>query len=127
MSFVRQISILLLLGIVLMPALALAQDPAADQYGAKTAADAAGLKAQLAGETETPKIVGKIVAAGLSFLGIIFFGLTLYAGLLWMTARGNTEAVTKAKDMLEAAAIGLTLVIAAYAISTFVFKELTGG
>lgn len=101
---------------------------AVEDYGARTAAEQAGLVApggqpSVAGETTFPGLVGKIVAAALSLLGIVFFGLVLYAGFIWMSAMGNTEKVTKAKDMLEAAAIGLALVVAAYAIASFVFSR----
>lgn len=62
----------------------------------------------------------------LSLVGILFFGMALYAGIRWMTAQGNEENVTKAKDTLEAAIIGLAIVFVAYAVSTFVFKALQG-
>lgn len=106
---------------------------AVEDYGARTAAEQAGLVApgggqpSVAGETTFPGLVGKIVAAILSLLGIVFFGLVLYAGFTWMSAMGNTEKVTKAKDMLEAAVIGLALVVAAYAVASFVFSRFGGG
>jgi len=43
-----------------------------------------------------------------------------------MTAFGSSEKADKAKSILEHAAIGLVIVLAAYAISTFVFSSLTG-
>ena len=46
----------------------------------------------------------------------------VYGGYLWMTARGNEEEVTKAKNLIKAAIIGLIIVLAAYAISIFVIK-----
>jgi hypothetical protein len=61
----------------------------------------------------------------LMFVGTIFFLLVLYAGLTWMTAGGGSEKVMKAKTMLETAVIGLLIVAASYAISTYVFERLT--
>jgi hypothetical protein len=72
-----------------------------------------------------PVLIGKIVALVLSFVGIIFFLLVLFAGLRWMTAFGNSEKVDQAKSIMEHAAIGLVIVLAAYAISIFVFSRLT--
>lgn len=60
----------------------------------------------------------------LSALAFVFFGLTLYAGVQWMLARGNDEKITASKETIEAAIIGLVIVMAAYAITTFVFKQL---
>lgn len=48
-----------------------------------------------------------------------------YAGLRWMTARGNEEFATKAKDAMFAATIGLILVVASYGIATFIFSRIT--
>ncbi|HKK54121.1 MAG TPA: hypothetical protein VJ926_01215 [Patescibacteria group bacterium] len=57
----------------------------------------------------------------LSFLGVIFTILIIYAGFKWMIAQGNPESVTKAKSLLKNAVIGLLIVLAAYAFSYFIF------
>ena len=64
--------------------------------------------------------VGKIIKIVLGLLGIIFLALTVYAGVLWMTAAGNEEQVTKALGILKMAVIGLIIIIAAYSITYFV-------
>lgn len=71
-------------------------------------------------------IIGRIIGAVLSFVGVIFFILLIYAGFLWMFAMGNEEKVTHAKDMIFAAAIGLIVVLAAYAITTLVAGIFAG-
>lgn len=68
-------------------------------------------------------IVANILGLALSFLGIIFFLIIIAAGVIWMTAMGTSEKSEKAKDMLEAAVIGLIIVLGAYAITKFVFKS----
>jgi len=68
--------------------------------------------------------VGGIVGLILSFIGIIFLVLTVYAGFLWMTAQGNSGQVEKAKDLLINAIIGLVIVTAAYSITIFVGNQL---
>ena len=73
-----------------------------------------------------PTVIGKIVGAGLAFIGVLFFGLVIYGGLLWMTARGNEQQVEKAKDLIVAAVIGLVIVLAAYAITSYIGSSLTG-
>lgn len=68
--------------------------------------------------------VGSIVGLILSFVGIIFLVLTIYAGLMWMTAMGNSAQVDKAKDLLINAFIGLIIVTIAYSITSFVGTNL---
>jgi len=68
--------------------------------------------------------VGRIIKIVLGFLGIIFLALTVYAGVLWMTAAGNEEKVTKALSILKAAVIGLIIIVAAYSITYFVVANV---
>lgn len=67
---------------------------------------------------------GGLVGLILSFVGIIFLLLTVYAGFMWMTAQGNSSQVEKAKDLLINAIIGLVIVTAAYSITVFVGEQL---
>jgi len=50
--------------------------------------------------------------------------LLIYAGFLWMTAQGDDKLVTKAKDIIRQAVIGLIVIIAAFSISNFVLSSL---
>ena len=72
-------------------------------------------------------IVSNIINLILSFLGVIFLVLMIYGGYLWMTARGNEEQLTKAKNVIIAAVTGLVIVVAAYAISWFVVSKMGAG
>lgn len=65
-------------------------------------------------------VVGRFIQTFLSFLGVIFILLTVYAGYLWMTARGKEEKVEEAQSILTNAVIGLVIIVAAYAITYFV-------
>ena len=67
-------------------------------------------------------ITQTIINAVLSFLGVIFTIIIIYAGFKWMMAEGNTESVTQAKSLLKNAVIGLIIVLAAYAISIAIFS-----
>ena len=98
---------------------------ASDPYGLNSTAGAAGLNTGLASKT-IPQIVGSIIAIFLSMLGIIFFVLLVYGGYLWMTSYGDEKKVTKAKELIINAVIGLVIILAAYAISGFVIKALIG-
>jgi len=70
------------------------------------------------------QIASVAINAFFGLLGIIFIVLILLAGYHWMTAQGDESKVTKAKDSLRSAIIGLVIVFAAYAITYFVFANL---
>lgn len=72
-------------------------------------------------------LAGQLIKGALGLVGLIFFGLMVYAGFLWMTDRGSEEQAEKAKKMVTAAIIGLTVVVAAYAITTLVTTRLLLG
>jgi ABC-type phosphate transport system auxiliary subunit len=48
----------------------------------------------------------------------------IVAGFQWMTAAGNETKVEKALSMIKTAVIGLIIVLAAYAITYFIFTYL---
>jgi hypothetical protein len=74
---------------------------------------------------KTPtQLIGSILNVFLGFLGIILLFYLLYGGYLWMTAAGDEGQVKKAKDVIKNAIIGLVVIIAAFAISTFVLGAL---
>src|SRR5688572_17427193 len=71
-------------------------------------------------------LIVRILNFALGFLGIIALCVILYAGYLWMTSRGNEETVASAKKMLVNGAIGLTIIMSAFVITTFILRALTG-
>lgn len=68
--------------------------------------------------------VGQIVGLVLSFVGVVFLALMIYAGIRWMTAGGNESTISEAKSLILNAIIGIVVVFAAYAITDFVGTEL---
>jgi hypothetical protein len=69
-------------------------------------------------------MIGNIINVILGFLGVILLVYILYAGFLWMTAGGDKSKVETATTMIKNAVIGLVIIVAAYAISTFVLSKL---
>ncbi|KKU73653.1 MAG: hypothetical protein UX98_C0005G0029 [Parcubacteria group bacterium GW2011_GWA2_47_26] len=63
---------------------------------------------------------GRIVRGALVLLGLVFFTLTVYGGILYLTASGNEDQVKKAKTILTRAIIGLIIVVFAGAITQFI-------
>ncbi|PKM91166.1 hypothetical protein CVU82_03905 [Candidatus Falkowbacteria bacterium HGW-Falkowbacteria-1] len=76
---------------------------------------------------EAKNIVASIIKTALSLLGIIFLILMIFSGYQWMMAGGNEEQITTAKGRIKNAVIGIIIVVMAYAITAFIFKNLPGG
>ena len=95
-------------------------DPASTKYGLDVTAGAA----KLPKIGDLPTIIGNVLGTALSLISVIFFGLMIYGGFMWMTARGNDEQAKKALNTVFSAIIGIIIVMAAYAITTFVFDSI---
>lgn len=70
-------------------------------------------------------IIGNIIKGALGLVGVTFLLLMVYAGYMWMIARGDEGMVEKAKDTITRAVIGLVIVIGAYALTSFVIDAFT--
>ena len=57
----------------------------------------------------------------LGLLALIFIVLLIYAGFTFMTAQGDDKKVTKAKDTIRNAVIGVVIILFAYIITNIVF------
>ncbi|MDD4900549.1 MAG: fibronectin type III domain-containing protein [Patescibacteria group bacterium] len=76
--------------------------------------------------TDPRVVVANIIRIALGFLGIIAVGLIIYAGWLWMTAGGEADKIEKAKKILTGAVIGLIIILASFAIASFILNSLLG-
>ncbi|GEM_PF-3270249 len=74
--------------------------------------------------TETPidprSFIAYIIQIALSFVGIIFTGLTVYGGYLRVTAHGENERIEKSTKVITAAVIGLAITLLALGITVAV-------
>ena len=69
-------------------------------------------------------IVIEIIKIALGVLGMLFVILIIWSGFQWMTAGGNTEIITKARQRIINAVIGLVIVLAAFGITEFVLDKI---
>lgn len=76
-------------------------------------------------KAEVTTVAGTIIQAALGLTGLIFLILMVYAGFLWMTARGEEDQVAKAKKIITAAVLGLIVIIAAYAITSIITSRVS--
>lgn len=77
--------------------------------------------------TKINTILASVIKTVLSLLGVMFLGLMIYGGFLWMTAKGNESQVEKSRNLITAAMIGLGIVVGAYAITFFILSRITTG
>ena len=68
--------------------------------------------------------IGAVVKGALALVGTLFLVLTVYAGILWMTASGKEEQIETAKKIITATIIGLFITMSAYTITYFVTSRL---
>jgi multisubunit Na+/H+ antiporter MnhC subunit len=97
-----------------------------DLWDNQTGMDRVGEKfGEGGGEPEDIRnIIANMIKVVLTFLAIIFLILIIMAGFKWMTASGNEDKIKEAKAQLSHAIIGLTIVLAAFAITEFILEVL---
>ena len=93
----------------------------------KTGAVSAGAGAGYPAGGDVGDLSGSIinlVNGLLTFIGIVFLLMMLYAGWLWMNARGNEEQVAKAKKIFIEAVIGFVIIILSRLFTEFLITQL---
>lgn len=111
-----------LFALYVAPLLARAQ--ARDSYGLYDAASGAGLLDTNVDVNSLPARIGVILFSVISFLGVLFLVIVVYAGFLWMTSGGSAERTGKAAALMRNGFIGILIVLLSYAITSFVFKVI---
>ncbi len=72
--------------------------------------------------TDLSQFVGMLIRGVLGIIGTIALIMIIYGGVLWMTARGNSETQTKAQNTIVWATLGVALIFASYALVGFIFE-----
>ena len=104
---------LLVAGAIFLPLLAHAQ----------VSLDLPGSFANLASQ-DIKVTIGNIVQIVIGFLGILLVLYLLYGGFLWFTSGGNEDKIDQAKRIIISAVVGLVLVLAAFAIASFIVSSV---
>ena len=66
----------------------------------------------------------QLIKTILGLLGIVALIMILMGGFKWMTSGGNDEKVGEAKKLLGAGIVGMVIILAAYAIASFVVTNM---
>ena len=73
-----------------------------------------------------PTLLGRVINAILGIVGSLALVMFIYGGIIWMTSSGNAEQVTKGKNIVIWATIGLVVIFSAYALVNFVLTKALG-
>lgn len=106
---------------VSLPPVAWAQNAA--QENVALTAEAAGVSQ---GSTDLITIIGRIINIALGFVGTVFLVLMLWAGYQYMTAAGDPEKIKKAVTTIRNSIIGIVIIAAAWAITSFILGFFAG-
>ena len=76
--------------------------------------------------SKSPQVLlGKIINSVLGIIGSLALVMFIYGGATWMLSAGNQEKVTKGKQILIWATLGLVIIFTAYALVKFVLTTVT--
>ncbi|MBI2551398.1 hypothetical protein HYV73_03595 [Candidatus Uhrbacteria bacterium] len=99
-----------------------AGDPSSVFEGLDTTAGTAGYDVSVYPDITID--IRRVMDVILGLLGIILFFLLMYGGFMYLTAAGDEKKTQKGKDTVRTAIMGLVIVVAAYAIVSFLFDQL---
>ena len=79
---------------------------------------------KLSGDTFVQKLqifIGRIIKYILGFTGSLALAMFVYAGFMYMTARGNSDRISRALRIMTWAGLGTVVVLASYILVDFIF------
>ena len=68
--------------------------------------------------------ISNVVRIIIGFLGIVTVIIILAGGFIWMTSFGEEDKIDRAKKLISAGVVGLVVVLATYAVASFVINSL---
>lgn len=66
-------------------------------------------------------LIGRLIRVAVGIIGTIALIIFIYAGLVWMTSRGDSGKAESSRSMLLWASLGVVVVLSSYAIVDFIF------
>jgi Ca2+/Na+ antiporter len=95
--------------------------PAAARFG--DTAQAIGVKLKTVDtQSSVFAMVGTVINYFLGLIGLVVFFAILYAGVLILTAQGDSEKLTQARKVIVLAVAGGVLVMVSFALNAWIFK-----
>ncbi len=66
-------------------------------------------------------LIGRLIRVAVGIIGTIALVIFVYAGLIWMTSRGDSSKAESSRSMLLWASLGVVVILSSYAIVDFIF------
>ncbi|MDO8592832.1 MAG: pilin [bacterium] len=73
---------------------------------------------------DIPTLLGNIIQYAMGIIGSLALVMFIFGGATWMLSAGNQERVTKGKNIIIWAALGLAMIFTAYALVRFLIETL---
>lgn len=120
----RLIATVLAVAFVVLPSVVFAQDvlqvePVASELNLPNG--------DFGGVQDLRDLIIRVVRWILGFVGLIAVLVIIYGGYLWMTSAGRSERVDEAKIVIRNGVIGLTIIIASFAIVALIVNLFVDG
>jgi hypothetical protein len=74
------------------------------------------------GTTNISEILGRVVSAFLGIAGSVALLMFVYGGFTWITSGGSSERITKGKNTMIWAVIGIAFIFSSYAILSYLLR-----
>ncbi len=71
------------------------------------------------------QFIGRIINSALGIVGSLALLMFIYGGFVWLTSAGSSDKVTKGKNILVWATIGLVVIFMSYGATKFVLDKIT--
>lgn len=75
------------------------------------------------GVSTPQEFIGRLIKAAMGVMGTIALAVLVYAGVLWMTAAGNSDRERKALDIMFWGALGVLVILSSYTIVQFIVEN----
>lgn len=128
LKYLMVFSMMLLFVVPVVPVVAVEGD--LDIWGGDTvvgdaSVDEDGIQSALGlGKKDPREIAASVIKVILGFLGIIAVIIILLGGFKYMVAGGSEDKTDEAKKLIYSGVVGLVIILASFAIATFVLNQL---
>ncbi len=124
----KKINKILIISILLVLVINITFVYAADSIGKKITGGAKAAVNEAYGTNVKDQMLGNslisIINFLLAFIAVLFFLGLIYAGYLWMTARGNDEQIDRAKKITREIVIGLIIIFLSRILTEFILNQV---
>lgn len=79
-------------------------------------------KLNITGKQGVRELIGRIIKTGMGVIGSIALIMFVFGGFMWMTARGNSEQVSRSLRILSWATLGIIVILSSYVLVDFLFQ-----